>query len=170
MEGGTPSGGNARSGGGGGRDGGQAPSGDGGSGSSAADAAEEADLADKRRATELVLKRLEDELERGEISDEMLKDLGWTEDNLRDFMQRLEQRLADSGEDQSPEAQARRNQFQEILRGIDYSSEGQTRSGGTGPRNTASGFGAARRPAPAEFRRDQEAFKNRLSRETKGKK
>ncbi len=170
MNGGTASGGNARSGSGGGHDGAQAPTGEGSGGAGAADAAEEVELADKRRATELVLKRLEDELERGEVSDEMLKDLGWTEDNLRDFMQRLEQRLADSGEDQSPEAQARRNQFQEILRGIDYSSEGQTRSGGAGPRNTSSGFGAARRPAPAEFRRDQEAFKNRLSRETKGKK
>jgi hypothetical protein len=82
-------------------------------------------------------------------------------------MQRLQQRLSDSGDDQSPEAQARRNQFQEILRGIDYSSQGGARPAGEGARGTSQGFGGARRPAPAEFRRDQEAFKNRLSRETK---
>jgi hypothetical protein len=123
-------------------------------------------LEDRRRATELVLKRLQDELQRGDVSDDLLEDLGWTEDNLRDFMSRLEQRLADSGEDRSPAAEARRRQFQEVLRGLDYSAESQQREGGDGDRPVEEGFGAPRRPAPSEFRSDEEAFKKRLSRET----
>ncbi len=161
---GSPSSG-SRTGSGGSGDGSQAPNG--GSGGAGGDLTpEQADLADKRRATELVLKRLQDELQRGEVSDEMLKDLGWTEDNLRDFMSRLEQRLADSGEDNSPAAEARRRQFQEILRGLDVGAESQRRDGATGDRPVEEGFAAPRRPAPSEFRADEEAFKQRLSRET----
>lgn len=161
---GTPSSG-TRTGSGGGMDGSQAPDGSGG-GANGDLTPEEAELADKRRATELVLKRLQDELQRGEVSDEMLKDLGWTEDNLRDFMSRLEQRLADSGQDDSPAAEARRRQFQEILRGLDVDAESQRRDGATGDRPVEQGFAAPRRPAPSEFRAEEEAFKQRLSRES----
>jgi hypothetical protein len=150
---------------GGSGDGSQSPSGS-GSGPGGNLEPEQADLQDKRRATELVLKRLQDELQRGEVSDELLEDLGWTEDNLRDFMSRLEQRLADTGEDQSPSAEARRRQFQEILRGLDYSAQSQRRDGSSGDRPVEEGFAAPRRPAPSEFRSDEEAFKKRLSRES----
>ncbi len=128
---------------------------------------EEADLQDKRRATELVLERLQDELQRGEVSPELLDELGWTEDNLRNFMQRLESRLADTGDDDSPEARARRRQFETLLRGIDFNSQSTAREAGDGPRSAEGGFNVQRRPAPSEFQADEEAFKKRLSRETK---
>ena len=130
---------------------------------------EEADLRDKRRATELVLERLQDELERGEVSPELLDELGWSEDNLRSFMQRLENRLADTGNDDSPEARARRRQFETLLRGVDFSSESTSREAGDGPRAREGGFNVQRRPAPSEFQADEEAFKKRLSRETRKK-
>ena len=161
---GTPSGG-TRTGSGGSGDGSQAPEGSGG-GAGGDLTPEQAELADKRRATELVLKRLQDELQRGEVSDELLKDLGWTEDNLRDFMSRVQQRLADSGQDNSPAAEARRRQFQEMLRGLQTDAESQRRDGARGDRPVEQGFAAPRRPAPSEFRAEEEAYKQRLSRET----
>lgn len=172
SEGGSAQGGGTASrsgGGGGGGSGAQAPNGSGGGADSGADSGPlDPNLEDKRRASELVLERLKDQLERGEAPDDLLKDLGWTEDKLRDFMGRLEQRLSDTGEDTSPEAQARRRQFETILEGIDYASEGQERDAGEGPRESAQGFGSQRRRVPPEFQDQQNEYRRRLSRQTRG--
>ena len=105
------------------------------------------------------------------VSPDLLRDLGWTEDNLREFMERLDRRLSDTGEDQSPEAQARRRQFTEILRGIDYSSEGRQQTAEAGDRPAATGSGVSPRlTAPTEFRRVEESFRQKLSRQTREKK
>ena len=82
-------------------------------------------------------------------------------------MGRLEQRLTDTGADTSPEAEARRRQFETILEGIDYASEGQQRDAGDGPRESAEGFGNQRRPVPPEFRALQREYKQRLSRQNR---
>jgi hypothetical protein len=170
--GGTAQGGatSSQSGGGGtGGSGGQAPNGSGGGADSGGESRPiNPNLEDKRRASELVLERLKDQLERGEAPEELLDDLGWTEDKLRDFMGRLEQRLSDTGEDTSPEAEARRRQFETILEGIDYASEGQQRDAGDGPRESAQGFGSQRRPVPPEFQDQQYQYRQRLSRRTRG--
>ncbi|MFO1092995.1 MAG: hypothetical protein U0992_06740 [Planctomycetaceae bacterium] len=117
-----------------------------------------------------MLKRLEDELSRGDLSPELLRDLGWTEENLHDFMERLDRRLSDTGEDQSPEAQARRRQFTEILQGIDYSPECCQKSAEARDRPVEAGSAVApRRTAPAEFRELERSLNQRKSRETKAK-
>ncbi|MEZ6146833.1 MAG: hypothetical protein R3B91_15735 [Planctomycetaceae bacterium] len=79
------------------------------------------------KAANLVLKRLEDQLQRGEIDPELREELGVTDDQLQEFTDRLRQRLADTGEDSSPEAKARRQQFNETLRNLQFESTGTSR-------------------------------------------
>lgn len=168
---GSGAGSSARAGGGGAGGGSQAshaPGADGSGGPGPSGAGPDApNLDDKRRASELVLNRLKDQIERGEAPQDLLDDLGWTKEKLQGFMDRLEQRLADTGEDTSPEAQARRRQFETILEGIDYASEGQERNAEAGPREAAQGFGSQRRPIPPEYQKLQEQYRGRLSRQTR---
>jgi hypothetical protein len=132
--------------------------------------AEAAHLDDKKRVTELVLQKLQDELRRGDVSPELLQELGWTEGKLRDFMERLDRRLSDTGEDQTPESQARRRQFDEILRGIEYSSEGARKTADAKDRPVTAGSGGVPRlPAPTEFQKAEELFQLKKSRETRSK-
>jgi len=126
---------------------------------------EAADLANKKKAANLALKRLKDQLERGESPGELMEDLGYTEQDLQQFMQRLEERLADPGLDQSAESESARRQFDSLLKGIDLNSEGALKEGGKRKRNAASGFGSKSRPVPPEYRKSSEAYRKRLSRE-----
>ncbi|MCA9042932.1 MAG: hypothetical protein KDA69_01350, partial [Planctomycetaceae bacterium] len=127
---------------------------------------DETDLANKRRATDLALQRLKEKLERGETPEKLMEKLDFTEEDLQNFMHRLEERLADEGADQSPEAQSARRQFESLLRGTDYESRGGRKDGGNGPREASQSFGSSNRPVPPEYQRDAEAYKKRLSRET----
>ncbi len=90
-------------------------------------------MANKRKAANLVLERLKEQLERGEMDAEWRERLGVSDEQLRDFGQRLEQRLADQGDDLSPEGQARRRQFEETLRTIEFDSRGRAARGAPGP-------------------------------------
>ena len=89
--------------------------------------------------------------------------LGFNEQDLDQFMQRLEQRLADSGADQSAEAESARRQFDSLLKGTDYESTGARRDGGDGPRSASESFGTANRPVPPEYRKDVEAYKKKVN-------
>ena len=121
------------------------------------------DLAAKKKAANLVLKRLREQIQRGQIDGELQQDLGVTPDQLRRFTQKLEQRLAETGaEDLSPEADARRRQFEETLRTIDFDSKGTTREGGDGPRESAGGFSGPNRSAPVSRRDQVRAYRERL--------
>lgn len=121
------------------------------------------DLENKRKAANLVLEQLEDQIQRGDLDPEMLEELGVSEDRLKDFTRKLRERLADTGEDTSPEAKARRLQFQETLRNLNTNSTGTTREGGERPRESASGFGGQRQLAPARYRDAAEAYRKLLN-------
>jgi len=129
---------------------------------------EQADLQNKKKATELALKRLRNQLERGETPQELMNELGYTEQDLERFMHRLQERLADPGLDRSPESEAARRQFDSILKGIDYGSSGEMRSGGERERKASQSSGSGNRLAPPQYRRDSEAYKERLSRPGSG--
>ena len=129
---------------------------------------EQADLQNKKKATELALKRLQNQLERGETPQELMNELGYTEQDLERFMHRLQERLADPGLDRSPESEAARRQFDSILKGIDYGSSGEMRGGGERERKASQSSGSGNRLAPPQYRRDSEAYKERLSRQGSG--
>ncbi len=78
-------------------------------------------------------------------------------------MDRLQERLADNGDDNSPEAQARRRQFESLLKGINTETQTGRREAGAGSEKAASGFGAARRPAPPEYRAAEQRYRDSLS-------
>ncbi|WP_437186061.1 hypothetical protein SH668x_003189 [Planctomicrobium sp. SH668] len=126
---------------------------------------EEANLANKKKATELALKRLRNQMERGETPNELMDRLGYTEKDLDQFMQRLEQQLGDQGADQSPESAASRRQFETLLKGIDYQSSGQSKAGGTHERKASGSSGSSNRLAPPQYRRNTEAYKEMLNRQ-----
>jgi collagen type III alpha len=112
-----------------------------------------------------VLERLQDQLQRGEIDPELQRDLNLTPERLQQFTQKLEQRLAETAdEDTSPDAQARRRQFEETLRTIDFDSTGTTREGGDGPREASGGFSGPTRQAPPELRDAARQYRERMLR------
>ena len=84
-------------------------------------------------AADLALKRLDRELDRGEIDPKLLEELGWTEDDLRDFNERLQKQLAERKltAQQQREKDLAQKSFDEMLRSLDVKSTGNTREGRT---------------------------------------
>lgn len=130
---------------------------------------EAANLEDARKATNLVLKKLKGDLERGEVDAELLKELGWTKERMTQFVQRLEKQLQDTGEDNSPEAVARRLQFEETLKNQQLSTQTKARRGEKKhERRTLSTDGRSV-TVPPDYREQWEAYSRSLSRQRSGK-
>jgi hypothetical protein len=72
-------------------------------------------------------------LDRGEIDPKLLEELGWTEDELRDFHERLQKQLAERKltAQQQREKDLAQKSFDEMLRSLDVKSTGNTRQGRT---------------------------------------
>lgn len=134
-----------------------------GSGSGDSSQTEEADPEAVKHATDLALKRLKDEIERGEVDRELLDELGWTEEQMKKFVERMQQQLEDKGDDNSPAAQARRRQFEEMLRNLDFSAKTQRRDDTNKDKQSGEAIGTSRRQAPAEYREAFERYTKRLS-------
>lgn len=122
-------------------------------------------LDDKKKATNLVLKRLKDELERGEVDQEFLKELGWTEADLKRFVDRLDQQ-SKSGAD-TPAEQARRRQFEEMLKSLDLRSTGGARQDATKTKRSTSDFTDKQAPVPLEYRDAYKKYAEKLSKQKK---
>ena len=114
-----------------------------------------------RKASSLVHKQLQDQLSRGEVDRELLQEMGYTENDLRQFAERLEQRLNQTPAESAADA-ARQRQFEAILDRIDRSAQSQAIQGNDGPREAAEGFAAPPRPAPRGYRRLQEEYERRV--------
>lgn len=127
------------------------------------------DLENRKKATNLALQRLQETLERGEIDPELQKELNFTDEELQSFMDRLQERLADNVDDNSPEAQARRRQFESLLKGINLQTETGARAGSDGTGQAASGFGASKRPAPREYQAAEKKYRESLSGQKRGR-
>lgn len=111
-----------------------------------------------KKAADLVLKRLERELERGEVDQDWLKKHGWSENDLRRFAKDLRQNLDQlESDDQSPQSQAERMQFEEVLKSLKFQSELGPRRG-ENVRKDDLNVGSRRLPVPAEYREAYEAF------------
>ncbi len=145
-------------------------SGEGDGGGSEAAAAEKANLEYSRKAANLVLQRLQKELERGEVDDDLLKELGWTPDDLRKFSDRLQRQLQKKNSEQTPESLARRRQFEEMLKGLDLKSTGSKRRSTVTKKQSIDGIGSRRLPVPAEYREAYEAYTKSLSKRSQREK
>jgi hypothetical protein len=141
---------------------GAARAGDAGSGDPPA--SDEQKLDQLKEASSLILEKLKGQLSRGEVDEETLQDLGWKDlGQLRKFVSRLEEGLADTSDEQSPEAQARRRQFEEMLKSLRLDDQTETRARGTGTERRVDQVDAGRRPVPSSLRERYEAYTRSLS-------
>ena len=127
-----------------------------------ADQKEDPNLEFNKRATNLVLEKLGKDLERGEVDEQLLKELGWTEDELKKFVDRIGRQMNDTH--QSPESEARRRQFEWMLKTLDVASPESRREGSTARDRSSEGIESRRIPVPAEYRESWEAYTRDLAR------
>lgn len=124
-------------------------------------AGEEANAEFNRQAAELILQRLQKQLERGEVDPELLKELGWTEAEMRRFVERLSQQLS-SPPQSSPEDEVRRLQFEEMLKSLDLRRSGTKRTATDVPKRSVEQVDSRRSQAPAEYRKAWETYTRKL--------
>lgn len=129
---------------------------------------EEANLEYKRQATELVLKRLQDELERGDVDPELLDKLGWTKEELRRFSERMNKALQESkAGDETPESLSRRQQFEEMLKSLDVNKSGTKRSGQDAPQREVNQIESRHSTVPKGYRDASEKLSREINRQKK---
>ncbi|MDZ4687518.1 MAG: hypothetical protein SH850_20805 [Planctomycetaceae bacterium] len=172
---GTPSGNPSGEGGGnGGLDqpgryprGGQQPNQDGTAGGTGEEVApgDPANLEFKKQAAELVLQRLKDGLDRGEVDPQLLEELGWTPDEMQRFVSRMSKSLHDEADAESPEALARRVQFEEMLRSLNLDRTGAKRAAGKQPSREVDQIEARRAPVPEAYRKAWERYTQQMSKQ-----
>jgi hypothetical protein len=121
---------------------------------------EEIDLENRKKAIGLQIKQLQDELSRGEVPED-LKDTGYSVEELEAFLRQLDQQVHNP-DSSSPEAQARQRQFEELLKGVDQTTQGELKSGGTGERDASQSTGSNRLPTPKRYQSSEEAFRKRM--------
>lgn len=119
-------------------------------------------LEDRRKAAELVLDKIEDDLKRGEVDEELLEELNWSKDNLKQFQERLADYLRNQNET-AAEPDLKQKQFNEMLRNMQLQGERKTREGAAGGREGLDEFAPTMAPAPPEYRELEEAFRRSLS-------
>lgn len=137
--------------------------GDGTSGSGNAQAAEAANLEFGKKAANLVLKRLDRQLERGDVDRKLLDELGWTKGDVKKFADRLRDQLDSRRKDDSPTSQARSRQFNEMLKSLNIRRAPQGRRGSTTSRRSHEGVGPRRLSVPPEYQDALDAYTRELS-------
>lgn len=129
---------------------------------------EEANLEYKKHATELVLKRLQDNLERDGDDPELREKLGWTPDQLRKFSDRLSKALQESkAVGDTPESQSRRQQFEEMLKSLDVNKSGTARSGANSPQREVNQIESRHSTVPKAYQKASENFSREVTRQKK---
>jgi collagen type III alpha len=85
------------------------------------------------KAAGLALERLQQDLERGKVDPKLLEQLGWTEAELKDFADRLQEQLAEREQNsqQERENELAQKSFEEMLRSLNVRSGGKSRDGST---------------------------------------
>jgi hypothetical protein len=127
---------------------------------------EEARLDYARKASNLVLNRLKGQLERGEVDQELLDELGWkNKADVERFVKMLEEGLKDQRDDNSPEAIARRLQFEEMLKSMKLGNETTSRKGGAAGSRTIQQIGGKNAPVPPEYQKLVESYTRSLSKQ-----
>lgn len=131
----------------------------GSAGDSGLSEADDANLEYGKEAANLVLKRIKDELKRKEVNQELLNELGWSKEEMKQFSERLQKQLQtpDSNQ-QTPESLARKRQFEEMLKSLKPASRAKNRNRTSTRKQTNDSLGPRRLPIPEEYREAYEAF------------
>ena len=132
----------------------------------AQEAAEKANEEFARKASNLVLKKLRKDLDRGEVDQNLLDELGWKQEDMERFVQRLEKQLADTNDDTSPESVARRRQFEETLKTLGLSSKTKLRKAAGGKPTRVNELGDRKIAPPPEYQELFEEYTKDLAKPT----
>ncbi|MDA1251016.1 MAG: hypothetical protein O2820_17505, partial [Planctomycetota bacterium] len=125
--------------------------------------AEAANLEDRKKAANLVLKKLQEELERGDVNDELLKKLGWTEDDMKKFVDRMSKQQK-TAEDEDPASLSRRRQYEEMLKSLNLNHDGGKRADSVTKKQDTTDFLDRGSNVPVEYRKKYEEYTKRMSR------
>ena len=120
-----------------------------------------------REAANLVLKRVENELQRGDVDPALLKELGWTEKDMQKFADRLKHHLNAPTDDNSPQSRARRRQFEELLKSVNVPSRGTRRTGRARQTRKTDAINASDQAVPLQFREAVKLYRRNLTRRKK---
>jgi collagen type III alpha len=134
-----------------------------GQGEALEDTSKEANLDYAKKATDLVLKRLEGQLKRGQIDEKVQEELGWTKDQIRRFVERMRRQAQTAEDPTSPAAEARRLQFEETLKSLNLRSPAKSRTSRAVPRSNDFEMESKRSIPPPEYRDLYNAFTKSLA-------
>ncbi|MBL4884000.1 MAG: hypothetical protein JKY95_05635 [Planctomycetaceae bacterium] len=95
------------------------------------------------------------------MDSELLKELGWDQDNLKQFQQRLADYLRHQKDDGQPDLKEK--QFEEMLKNMQLTNTRKKRVGSETGTGASDGFAPVITPAPAEYRDIGRAFRKSLS-------
>jgi hypothetical protein len=137
-----------------------------GDGEGLVDTEKEANLDYARKATDLILKRLEGQLSRGKVDENVLKELGWTKDEVRRFVERMRRQAQKEQGGNTPADEARRLQFEETLRSLDLKQSPKSRSSSGLQKVGGIEMESRRSAPPAEYRELYDAFTKSLSKQS----
>ena len=127
-------------------------------------------LKNTKKATDLALKDLQDQLKRGDVDKELLDELGWTEDQLKKFSERMQRQMNQPDANKTEEAQARRRQFEETLKSLKLNSTSARRNDSVTNKREINGVGPRRVPVSSEYKNAYKNFTQELSKRKKAKK
>jgi collagen type III alpha len=123
----------------------------------------EANLDYARKATDLILNRLQGQLSRGKVDESLLKELGWTKDEVRRFVERMRRQAQSEQGGTTPADEARRLQWEETLRSLELKQLPRSRSGIGVKKVGGLEMENRRSVPPPEFRELYDAYTKSLS-------
>lgn len=120
-------------------------------------------LEDARKAANLVLKQIEDDMQRGEVNEKILRELGWSKEDLERFSDRMRKQL-NSMEKNPDEPVQKTREFEEMLRSLNLKPRRNDRQGSGDRDRITDGVNVRRSAPPADLREVFEAYQRSLSR------
>jgi collagen type III alpha len=123
----------------------------------------QANLDYAKKATNLVLDRLEGQLKRGKIDKKIEEEMGWDKDQVRRFVERMRKEAQAAEDPNAPGSEARRAQFEETLRAMGGPSATRRHSNQSLPKSNDNEIGGTRSQAPPEYRDLYEAYTRSLA-------
>ena len=111
-----------------------------------------------KQATDLVLKSLQDDLRRGEVDPELLKELGWTEADMQRFADRLRKNLSDPTGEETLQEMSQRKEFEHMLENLQIGQGPGARDARTDRVKNVEGVGTVNPAVPTQYRDAFEKF------------
>ena len=104
-------------------------------------------------------------MKRGQVDKKVEEELGWTKDQVRQFVERMRRQSQAAEDPTSPAAEARRLQFEETLKSLNLHSPAKPRSSQAVPKTNDNEIESKRSIPPPEYRDLYNAFTKSLAKQ-----